>query len=110
VPRPRRPPTTLLEVINARTGSLRKTFKIGTFIAAWAVVRDDLGRKPFVHEYAAWWKVSERTAWREMALFTAAFPEEDGPDRLAELIGSVLPGRPEAAAVLAIAPDVLALA
>lgn len=97
---PKRPPRTLLELIQQRTGSLRKTFLVGKVIQQWAMVRQDLGRRPYVHEYAAWWKVSERTAWREMARFSAAFPEEDGPDRLALL--ALADGRTDAASVLAL--------
>lgn len=89
----RRPPTTVLELVQARTGSLRKTFQVGKVIAQWAIVRQDLGRRPYVHEYADWWKVSERTAWREMARFADAFPEEDGPDRLALLVLAAAPDR-----------------
>ena len=81
-----RPNATLLEVIGERTGSLRRTYQVGKVITQWAMVREDLGRRPMVHEYATWWKVSERTAWREMARFSEAFPEEDGPDRLAQLV------------------------
>lgn len=94
----------MLELVQAQTGSLRKTFRVGKVISQWAIVRQDLGRRPFVHEYADWWKVSERTAWREMALFAEAFPHEDGPDRLAEWVldhadgevdeGSALSGPP----------------
>jgi hypothetical protein len=80
-----RPPT-LLEAIQERTGSLRATMKVGMTITCWAIVRQDLGRAPFVHEYADWWKVSERTAWREMAGFAKAFPDEENPDRLAQLV------------------------
>jgi hypothetical protein len=80
---PSRPPRTLLELIYARTGSMRQTYQVGETIVRWAMVRDALGRTPFVHEYAAWWKQSERTAWREMARFTKAFPEESNPDRIA---------------------------
>lgn len=78
-----REPRTLLEVIYARTGSFRATYRVGTLVQQWAICRRDLGRRPEVAEYAAWWKISERTAYRELADFAKAFPEEDGPDRIA---------------------------
>lgn len=78
-----RPPKTLLEHIYVRTGSLRATYRVGMLINQWAICRRDLGRRPEVSEYAAWWKISERTAYRELAEFAKAFPEEDYPDRIA---------------------------
>jgi hypothetical protein len=80
---PKREPRTLLEVIYSRTGSLRATYRVGMLIQQWALCRRDLGRRPEVTEYAAWWKISERTAYRELAEFAKAFPEEDYPDRIA---------------------------
>lgn len=84
---------TLLEAVYEQTGSMRDTVKIGMTLTCWAVVRQDLGRAPLVREYADWWKVSERTAWREMALFTKAFPGEENPDRLAQLVLANANGR-----------------
>lgn len=98
-------PKTLLELIYDRTGSMRQTLKVGMTVTCWAIVRQDLGRAPYVHEYADWWKVSERTAWREMATFSKAFPEEENPDRLAQLVLERVEDRKlakrDAAAVLA---------
>lgn len=79
-------PITLLEVIYDRTGSMRDAFKVGMTVTCWAIVRQDLGRAPLVREYADWWKVSERSAWREIAVFHRAFPGEENPDRLAQLV------------------------
>lgn len=56
-----------------------------TFIVAWAMVRDDLGREPTIDEYAKWWKQSERTAYREQALFRQALPGEKSPSRLIDV-------------------------
>jgi hypothetical protein len=78
-----REPRTLLEVIYVRTGSFRSTFRVGTLIQQWAICRRDLGHRPEVTEYATWWKISERTAYRDLAEFARAFPEEDYPDRIA---------------------------
>lgn len=79
----RRQPRTLLEHIYARTGSMRSTLRIGVLIQQWAIARRDIGRKPMVSEYCEWWRISEATAYRDLALFRKAFPGEDGPDRLA---------------------------
>lgn len=79
----RRPPRTLLEVIYAQTGSLRATYRVGTLIQQWAICRRDLGRRPEVAEYASWWHLSERAAYYSLSDFRKAFPDEDGPDRIA---------------------------
>lgn len=108
---PKREPRTLLEVIYWRTGSLRTTYRVGLLIQQWAVCRRDLGRRPEVTEYAAWWKISERTAYRQLADFAQAFPEEDYPERIAlwlidrgdELVEN-------AALILSLAPAELAAA
>lgn len=81
-----REPRTLLEVIYVHTGSLRATMRVGMLVQQWALCRRDLGRRPMVEEYASWWKISERTAYRDLAAFAKAFPGEDGPDRIAVLL------------------------
>lgn len=43
---------------------------------------------PTQAEYAAYWKLSERSAQREWDLFRKAFPGEDSPERLARLVVS----------------------
>jgi len=73
-----------MEHIYARTGSMRHTLRISVLIQQWALVRRDLGRRPTVEQYYEWWKQSERTAYRDLALFREAFPDEDGPDRIAQ--------------------------
>lgn len=81
-----RQPRTLLEHIYVRNGSLRDTMRIGQMVTQWAICREDLGRRPEVAEYAEWWRISERTAYRDLALFAKAFPQEDGPDRIAAAV------------------------
>ena len=44
------------------------------------------GNWPTQAEYAAYWKIAERTAQRQWADFRRAFPEEQTPDRLARLV------------------------
>jgi gamma-glutamyltranspeptidase len=41
---------------------------------------------PTQAEYAAYWKLSQRSAQREWERFRKAFPHEDGPERLARAI------------------------
>jgi len=64
---------------------LRKARKIGTFMVARAVVESDLGCEPSVEEYAAWWKQSPATAYREQAAFRECFPGESSPSRFLAL-------------------------
>lgn len=81
-----REPRTLLEHVYVRTGGLRATYRVGMLIQQWAIVHRDLGRRPTVAEYANWWKVTERTAYNQLADFAKAFPDEHGPDRIAEAL------------------------
>lgn len=77
-------PDTLLGYI-LKTVGFRKGRKIGLFIAAWAVVEEDLEHEPTIEEYAAWWKQSAATAYREQALFRECFPNEASPSALINL-------------------------
>lgn len=52
---------------------------------AIAAVRSENGF-PTQAEYAAYWKQSERSAQREWERFRKAFPQEEGPERLAKLL------------------------
>jgi hypothetical protein len=72
---------TLLEVAVRRVGAL-KGARVLSFMVAWDVVRQELGHEPSIEEYAEWWRVSERTAWREQARFRESFPGESNPARL----------------------------
>jgi hypothetical protein len=73
---------TLLEVCVARAG-LRKGALIAEYIIEWTLCTADVGHEPSANEVAQWWKASERTAWRRLAAFKAAFPEFDNPAPLA---------------------------
>jgi hypothetical protein len=46
------------------------------------------GGWPTQAEYARYWKISERQAQREWALFKAAFPNEESPDRIARFLSN----------------------
>lgn len=64
---------------------MREAAKALMYMRNWAVARDELGKPPTALEYAAYWKVSERTAWRDRAAFSKAFPDEQDPGRLLAL-------------------------
>ncbi len=60
------------------------------FLTCWAIVVQHEGRdlgdgqlSAAVAEYAAWWKDSERTAWRHLAAFRKSYPGHDDPAELA---------------------------
>lgn len=88
--------TSILAVAVQRAG-LRRGSQAAAMVAAWAIAEHELGHElgedgslsAAVREYAAWWKQSERTAWRELQAFKAAFPEEGTPGRLAGLLHDV---------------------
>jgi hypothetical protein len=42
-------------------------------VAQWALAADDLGHFPTTVEYAEWWAVDERTAWRHRASIKDVF-------------------------------------
>jgi hypothetical protein len=49
----------------------------------WQIARDQLGRESItLAEFREWWRISERTAYRDQAYFREAFPGETTPDRL----------------------------
>lgn len=54
-------------------------------IAAHRGAAED-GGWPSQAEYARYWKISERQAQREWAVFKQAFPREDSPERLAKIL------------------------
>ena len=77
--RKRRAPT-LAEVMVRRVG-FRKTTAVLSFIVAWGIVYESLGRPPeSIEEYAAWWKESRAKSFRDQQLFRLALPGEDTPD------------------------------
>jgi hypothetical protein len=81
---PRR--ATLVEVAYARTGSMLKAARVVAFVQAWGVVRRDLGRTPSVEEYAAHWRESRATAYRNLALFREVFDLAEWPDAVLDLV------------------------
>lgn len=59
-------------------------------IWALAFAAHQLGHWPTQPEYAAFWKITDRTAQRQWARFRQAFPDESSPDRLARWMVSEL--------------------
>ncbi|MEJ7788049.1 MAG: hypothetical protein WKF96_24885 [Solirubrobacteraceae bacterium] len=53
---------------------------------ALAFTAVELGHWPTQAEYAAHWKITDRTAQRQWARFRLAFPGEESPDRVARLV------------------------
>ena len=77
---------TLLELVYAQTGSLRKSAQVTAYISAWAVARRELGRDPSVEEYAEYWRESRRTAFRDQERFRQAFPNLDTPGPIVDVM------------------------
>jgi hypothetical protein len=83
--------TPLMVLAYANTKSFRRAGRAMTVLIAWAIAEQRLGRAlgdgegltAAVREYTAWWKQSERTTWRDLQAFRAAFPTESSPAQLA---------------------------
>jgi len=87
-----RPPRTIAELAanNLRAGglgqikSVLQASNVCASIWAWWFVSDQLGHWPTVAEYSSAMRVTERTAYRELALFRRAFPGEKDHRRYVE--------------------------
>lgn len=78
---PRKQPETLMEYAIAR-GGIRKGAKAMTFLISWATAVEDLGHElggdggtlsAAMAEYAEYWKLTERSAWRDLSAFRQVF-------------------------------------
>lgn len=84
--RRRRNPS-FLELAVKRVG-FRKGTNVMSFVVAWAYTEGKLresepGAVPSLEQYAVDWKVSTRTAQRELALYRETWPEyPEGPSQL----------------------------
>jgi hypothetical protein len=92
--------TNLLEVAYARTRSFRKAAVVGEFVVSWAMTRARLGREPSIDQFAADWKVSARTAYRQLAVFREVFPEPTTPGQVCDLIAHGAGGRVDLASAV----------
>jgi hypothetical protein len=83
----------LLQLARSRVG-VRRAYRVVTFMVCWHIARRELDVDELTLDaYAEWWRVPERTAYREQALFREAFPEEATPDRLLDRALSSWDGR-----------------
>jgi hypothetical protein len=100
---------TLLEVALKRAGVM-KGARATEFVIAWGTAVSKLGHElgaaegghlsAAMREYASYWKVHERTAWRELHRFREVFPEEESPARLVVLLRELQQARRDERAAL----------
>lgn len=76
----------LLELVYLQTRSYRKTAKVVAFITAWSKSMDRCPQPLSIEDYAADWKVSRATAYRELKLFREAFPQLHDPTPVVDLM------------------------
>jgi hypothetical protein len=79
-------------------GGIVKGGQAAAVLALWAIAVAKRGHElgedeggnlsAAVREYATYWKLSERTAWRELDRFKQVFEEEDSPARLSTIVNA----------------------
>jgi hypothetical protein len=79
----KRPARTVMEVACARAGVL-KGARVVAFICQWTMASQALGHAITLEEYRAWWKESERTAYRYQREFRDVFPHLATPQPFAD--------------------------
>jgi hypothetical protein len=104
--------------VAVRNAGLLKGSQAAAVVVSWAVAEVELGHKlghaegghltAAVREYADHWRMSERTAWRELRRFKAAFPGEEHPGRLAAVLRSAVDLREHTQSEAAIVPLAIA--
>jgi hypothetical protein len=67
-------------------GGLRKGVRVQTFITAWTLASQSMGRPITLDEYAEWWKQPRSTAFRHQAEFRAVFPQLETPQAIANVV------------------------
>ena len=78
----------------ARKVGLRKAYKILLFVISWgAVYESGDGPVGSIEDYARWWNMNERSAYREQQVFRQAFPNDANPNRLWEQLRAQNPNR-----------------
>ena len=104
--------TNLIEAGDTKPKALINAAKVCSVVCSLAIAGRHSDHWPSQVEYAAYWKMSERKAQQEWALFRRAFPGEDSPDRIARWVANEVGTRVEAhtAALTVPAPPELALA
>lgn len=86
-----RTPDPLFAVLTRRVG-LRKALNVLLFVTKWGYVYEYLrGPVASLEEYAEWWHLNERNAYREQKLFREAVPGDLNPNRLWEQLQALNP-------------------
>jgi len=87
---------TLLELCVGRAGgNVRASWrglKVCEYVIEWSIAAQALGKMPTTVEYAEWWAMSERSAWRHRAAIRELFPGEEFP-RLVEAVSVQMTAR-----------------
>jgi hypothetical protein len=76
----------LIDAGDSRLSALKNAAIVGANVCALGITARALEHWPTQAEYAAYWKISDRKAQQEWALFRRAFPGEDSPDRIARWV------------------------
>ena len=92
----------LLDLAIGRVGVVKGAQAVEV-IATWSIATRRRGHKlgsqdngtltAAIREYAEYWGMSERSAWRRHDLFRQAFPEEVSAERLASKLGAAVDER-----------------
>ncbi len=69
------------------------------FLVVWGLASDSLGHPASMAEYIEWSGARHTTAYREALRFKAAFPGEDGPERLWSEVRRAVRSRDRAGAI-----------
>jgi hypothetical protein len=85
---PRKKENELLGVYLFRSIGMRRGTRAASFLVAWGIYSDSLGPEgsPNMYGYESFWGISTATAYRERADFLRAFPGENTPERIWQLI------------------------
>jgi hypothetical protein len=76
-------PVTFLEFLYRELGYRRGT-RAAAFVVAWGIYSDSLadGVESNMDGYGKYWNMSRATAYRELQVFHAVFPDDALPDRV----------------------------
>lgn len=99
------PGSTLVLEVALRNAGMRAGGKGCACLISWAIAvhrtGDELGAgveghghvTAAVRDFAEYWSISERTAWRDLDAFRACFPTEETPARMAAEARALYDGR-----------------
>ncbi len=89
-------------VVDRLHGEENATREVLAYLQAWSFVRDELERPPTRSEFADHWRYDLGQVRREEELFSLAFPEENTPERLVNLLDEGLPRSGQLAQMIAV--------